>query len=332
MNLIQFVDEAGGRRVGIVRKSEIMPVRQAGTVIQLARRAIAERSRMSDLISLIGVEAALPYGPLLTERRILPPIDHPDIFRCLVTGTGLTHLGSADARDRMHQSAEAADPASLSDSMRMFQLGLKGGKPRTSGPGAQPEWFYKGDGGIVVPPEGDLPMPDFALDGGEEPEIVGIYLTDAAGLPWRVGFALGNEFSDHVMERQNYLNLSHSKLRHCSIGPELLLGELPAALSGESRIRRKGNVIWRDEFLTGEDNMSHAIANLEFHHFKYDLFRRPDTLHFHFFGTATLSFTHGVHTQAGDQFEVEIPEFGAPLRNTLTLIATDTEYGTIAEL
>jgi hypothetical protein len=331
MNLIQFVDEIGSRRVGIVRGREVLPVRGVNTVIELARQAIADNRGIADVISQIGVDEAVLYPPILSEQRILPPIDHPDIFRCLVTGTGLTHLGSADARDRMHQAA-SADPTTLSDSMRMFQLGLKGGKPLGSGPGVQPEWFYKGDGGIVVPPEGDLPMPEFALDGGEEPEIVGVYLTGADGRPWRVGFTLGNEFSDHVMERQNYLNLSHSKLRHCSIGPELLLGELPKALAGESRLLRKDEVVWRRAFLTGEDNMSHAVANLEFHHFKYGLFRRPDTLHLHFLGTATLSFTDGIHTQAGDQFEIEIPEFGLPLRNRLTVAATDAAYGSVVAL
>ena len=85
----------------------------------------------------------------------------------------------------------------------------------------------------------------------------------------RVGFALGNEFSDHVTEKQNYLYLAHSKLRVCATGPELRTGALPRDLKGESRIRRGGKVIWRKPFLTGEDNMSHTIANLEYHHFKY---------------------------------------------------------------
>ena len=33
--------------------------------------------------------------------------------------------------------------------------------------------------------------------------------------------AQGNEFSDHRFEKKNYLNLAGSKLRTCSIGPEL---------------------------------------------------------------------------------------------------------------
>ncbi len=109
------------------------------------------------------------------------------------------------------------------------------------------------------------------------------------GQPWRLGYAIGNEYSDHVMERQNYLYLAHSKLRACAIGPELLLGDLPESVEGESRIWRNGSLLWKKAFVSGEKNMSHTISNLEFHHFKYRQFRRPGDLHVHFFGTATLS-------------------------------------------
>jgi hypothetical protein len=175
-------------------------------------------------------------------------------------------------------------------------------------------------------------LPDFALDGGEEPEIAGIYMIAPDGTPARLGFALGNEYSDHVMERQNYLYLAHSKLRSCAVGPELRTGSLPDDLTGESRIRRDGSVIWRKPFVTGEANMSHAIANLEYHHFKYELFRRPGDIHIHFFGTATLSFADGIKTQPGDIFEIEMAEFGAPLRNRLMPMPAAFSYGGVKEL
>src|SRR5690606_2787187 len=105
---------------------------------------------------------------------------------------------------------------------KMFKWGLEGGKPAAGRIGVAPEWFYKGDGGIVTPPEQAFDMVDFAGDGGDEVELVGLYMIDAEGAPRRVGFALGNEFSDHVLEKRNYLYLAHSKLRPCSFGPELL--------------------------------------------------------------------------------------------------------------
>jgi hypothetical protein len=217
----------------------------------------------------------------------------------------------------MHQTAAETDEASLTDSMKMFNWGVQGGKPKAGEVGVQPEWFYKGDGTCVASPGTPISMPEFSLDGGEEPEISGLYVVAPNGTPCRVGFALGNEFSDHVTERQNYLYLAHSKLRACSYGPELLVGELPQDVSGMSRIVRNESVIWEKPFSSGEANMSHTIANLEHHHFKYTMFRQPGGVHIHFFGTATVSFADGIQTQPGDVFEIESETFGRPLRNTL---------------
>ncbi len=250
----------------------------------------------------------------LSAVKLLSPIDHADPAHLLVSGTGLTHLGSAEGRDKMHKASAAGQ---ATDSMRMFLEGLAGGKPDGDAPGQQPEWFYKGDGSILVAPGAPLTMPDFAQDGGEEPEIAGVYIIDAAGTPVRLGFVLGNEFSDHVTERHNYLWLAHSKLRQAALGPELLLGELPTSVRGTSRILRDGKLLWEKAFLSGEANMSHSIANLEHHHFKYAQFRRAGDLHVHFFGTATLSFGDGVATQDGDVFEIEADAFTLPVRNPL---------------
>ena len=95
------------------------------------------------------------------------------------------------------------------------------------------------------------------------------------------------------------------------------MGDLPDDVRGVSRIRRGGAVLWQGEFLSGEANMSHSIANLEHHHFKYRMFRRPGDIHAHVFGTATLSFAAGVRTEPGDVFEIEAAGFGRPLRNPL---------------
>ena len=133
------------------------------------------------------------------------------------------------------------------------------------------------DGAVVieVAPGAALEAPGFAEDGGEEPEIAGLYLIGPDGTPHRIGWSLGNEFSDHVTERVNYLWLAHSKLRVASFGPEILVGPLPEDLRGYSRILRKDKVIWEKPFLSGEANMSHSFANLEHHHFKYPIFRQP---------------------------------------------------------
>lgn len=161
-------------------------------------------------------------------------------------------------------------------------------------------------------------MPGFAQDGGEEPELAGIYLIGPDGTPWRLGICLANEFSDHVTERHNYLWLAHSKLRQAALGPELLVGAVPGDVRGTSRILRDGATLWEKPFLSGEANMSHTLANLEHHHFKYPLFRTPGDVHVHFFGTATLSFSDGIRTAPGDVFEIEAAPFTLPLRNPLS--------------
>jgi hypothetical protein len=203
----------------------------------------------------------------------------------------------------------------------MFLMGVEGGKPKPGETGVQPEWFYKGDGSQLKATGEDLVSPAFALDGGEEPELAGIYLIGEDGTPYRLGFCLANEFSDHVTEKGNYLWLAHSKLREAALGPELLIGELPAHVEGTSRVRRGNEVIFEKPFLSGEANMSHTIANLEHHNFKYDLFRRPGDLHVHFFGTATLSFSENVKTEAGDVFEISAAPFRLTLVNRLALAA-----------
>jgi hypothetical protein len=312
--LVQLRSADGERMVGVTRAGETYRVRDATSIYALAEQAIKTQVTLEQLLSRLGVAEPLNLAEFLARKLILAPIDHADSAHLWLTGTGLTHLGSADARDRMHAKAHSAD---ASDSMKMFRMGLEGGKNSAAAPGVQPEWFYKGDGRSLVAPEAPLAAPQFALDGGEEPEIAGIYLIGPEGSPFRVGFALANEFSDHVMERQNYLYLAHSKLRPASIGPELLLGELPADIHGKARIRRAGQILWEKTFLTGEDNMSHYVRNLEHHHFKYELFRRPGDVHVHFFGTATLSFSDGIKARDGDVFEIEAPPFGLPLRNPL---------------
>ena len=296
---------SGERLVAATDGSTAWRVSGATTVLSLAENAIASKSTLAAVVEAAGRGEDIDLADALNRGSVLAPVDHPDSARVFLTGTGLTHLGSADARDRMHAKAHSAD---ASDSMKMFRMGLEGGKPEGNRIGVQPEWFYKGDGRSIVAPEKPLPSPRFALDGGEEPEIAGIYVIGADGTPFRLGFTLANEFSDHIMERMNYLYLAHSKLRAASLGPELLLGELPADIRGTARIRRAGKAIWEKPFLTGEANMSHHLRNLEHHHFKYALFRRPGDLHVHFFGTATLSFADHVKAQDGDVFEIEAPE------------------------
>ena len=315
LSLIQFRASDGARGVAAIRDgAQPRVVRGAATTLELAQRALAGGVSLAAAVEAAGLGEALD----LDAVALLAPIDHPDSAHLLLTGTGLTHLGSAEGRDKMHRALN--DKTELTDSMKMFLMGVEGGKP-TEGAGAQPEWFYKGDGSSLVAPGAPIQSPDFALDAGEEPEIAGIYLIADDGAPVRLGYALANEFSDHVTERGNYLWLAHSKLRQAALGPELLVGELPKHVEGTSRIVRDGKTLWEKPFVSGEANMSHSIANLEHHHFKYPLFRRSGDVHVHFFGTATLSFSDDVRTQEGDIFEISAAPFTLPVRNPIVRAA-----------
>ena len=162
------------------------------SVYELANTAIAAGHGIQAEVEKRGLGAAVD----LTKATFDLPVSHPDPAHLHLTGTGLTHLGSASARDAMH--AKLAGAESLTDSMKMFRMGLEGGRPEAGQVGAQPEWFYKGNGHAAVAPGETLEAPGFAEDGGEEPEIAGIYLIGPDGTPHRIGWALGNEFSDHI--------------------------------------------------------------------------------------------------------------------------------------
>ncbi|WP_271299492.1 AraD1 family protein [Sphingomonas sp. CV7422] len=305
----------GSRRV-LFAEAAAHVVSGVATTRELAALAIAEGVTLAEAARARRSDETVDLAAALADGTLLPAIDHDDNARLMLAGTGLTHLGSAAGRDAMHKAAAAG---TQTDSMRLFLEGMDGGRPAAGAVGAQPEWFYKGDGQSLIAPGAPLTSPAFAQDGGEEPELAGIYLIGDDGTPFRLGIALANEFSDHVTERHNYLWLAHSKLRVAALGAELLLGEPPADIRGTSRIERDGETLWEKPFLTGEANMSHTLANLEHHHFKYAAFRRPGDIHVHFFGTATLSCADGVQTQAGDVFAIEAAPFTLPLRNPLAL-------------
>ncbi len=233
------------------------------------------------------------------------------------------------SRDQMHaaQKEGRSSPSPITakdvsatpktDSARMFELGVQGGKPRPGARGTSPEWFYKGDGGILRGHRDALDIPAFALDGGEEPEIVGCYVIDPSGQPRRLGFALGNEWSDHATEAINYLYLAPSKLRTCAIGPTLNTDCDFQDIPLRCTVEREGRTIYDSgELRTGEKWMCHSLRNLEDHHFKYAQHRRPGDIHLHFFGTSKLSHkTRDWRFQAGDEIRIESPLFSAALVN-----------------
>jgi len=319
ISIVQL-ENAGARRIALVRENRLHLLPDYSSLYALALAAIEKNQTIAALVETLGADEELDYDAVYggaSEWRILPAFDHPDkAARCLVTGTGLTHIASARNRDAMHEkSGAAAQP--LTDSMKMFQWGVEGGKPAAGEIGVAPEWFYKGTGEILRAHNQPLEIPPYAEGGGEEPEIAGLYLIAPNGIPYRVGYATANEFSDHPLEERNYLYLAPSKLRHASIGPEAIIGAELDDVRGEVALERDEKTFWSAQIATGETNMCHAIANLEHHHFKYAAHRGPGDAHVHFFGADAFSFGAGVRAQDGDIAVVSWEGLGRPLRNPI---------------
>ena len=360
MRLVQL-QHGSTRRVARVEEPSLVLLTGTTSVLELANEAIETRVPLTTLVDRRVTSERLEYDPIYTGSspwRLLVPIDHPEPARCMVSGTGLTHYGSAVSRDAMHTHASVTEPGErgpqrgsrvgvpegvpasgasipggrdprtkeeLTDSMRMFRLGIERGRPEKGECGAAPEWFYKGNGTALRATGEVLQVPGYAEDGGDEAEVAGVYTIDRDGRPRRIGMAAGNEFSDHKFEKRNYLNLAGSKLRDCALGPELVIDGDFDRVPGRVSIERLGRVIWQRDIVTGKQAMCHSIANIEHHHFKFEAHRRPGDVHVHFYGADSLSFADGVQLEEGDVMIVQFDGFGRPLRNAVSMAARLSE-------
>ena len=327
VHLVQ-IGNGTSRRVALVEEPGLRCLEKVQSVYALAKECAASGAKLDERALDLARGESLAYDPVFSGTsawHLLPPIDVPGgPSRLMVSGTGLTHLGSAKDRQVMHlaeaANTEAANAEALNDSMRMFQWGVQGGRPAPGEIGIAPEWFYKGNGSVLRGPFEPLIVPAYGEDGGEEAEIAGVYLIGEDGTPCRIGMTVGNEFSDHKFEKRNYLNLAGSKLRTCSVGPELVVGAQFQAVSGEVRIVRGAETIWSKAVETGEQNMCHSLANMEHHHFKFVGHRQPGDVHVHYFGAHSLSFGAGIALEDGDWMEVQFQGFGRALRNPVGVL------------
>ena len=319
IRLVQLNHISEGRKVALVEEPFLRLLSDTGSVYELALDALQLQKDIITLIDSRLSEIRIDYNAIYngeSEWKLLPSFDHPDnpLF-CLVSGTGLTHKNSALNRQMMHVSAENKP----TDSMQIYQWGIEGGSPEKGKIGVQPEWFYKGSGAVLRAHATSLHIPPYGNDGGEEPELAGIYIVDKTGEPFRIGFTTANEFSDHVMEKKNYLYLAPSKLRECAIGPELVIDADFSDFTGKVSVTRKDQLLWSADIKTGENNMCHNLANLEYHHFKYAGHRIPYQAHVHFFGADAFSFGNQVKLEEGDVMSVYWEGMGRALQNSLEI-------------
>ena len=312
MRLVQIIDNQGQRRVAKVDGASLVLLSGVASMRDLALTAITNTVTIEALVGELLSAETLDYDNVQDSGRMLLPIDHDDPYRMFITGTGLTHIGSATLRSNMH----GEDPAQgMTDSAKLFRAGLEHGKPPTGAIGVEPEWFFKGTGLDALRSGEPLIAPFHGATIGEEAELAGVYINGPDGTPHRIGFTLANDVSDHAFEQRNYMYIAASKLRPCPIGPELFIGNLPDSVNGTVRVKRADVTIWESPFASGEANMSHSITNLEYHHFKAASARRPGDVHLHLFGCDASSGAAGVVIQDGDIFEIDAAIMGRPLRN-----------------
>ena len=326
LHLVQ-ISKGALRRVAVVEEPYLRCLTEVQSVYELAQQCLRLGIQLKEQIHALEHGEVLDYDAIYSgssDWKLLAPIDVPkNPSRLTIAGTGLTHLGSAKERQAMHITDVSKLAETVTDSMRMFQWGIEGGRPADRAIGIAPEWFYKGNGVMLRAPFMPLTIPAYAEDGGEEAEVAGIYVIAEDRTPYRIGMAAGNEFSDHQFEKRNYLNLAGSKLRTCSLGPELVVDAPFQAIEGQVRIERGADTMWSKKVATGEENMCHSLANLEHHHFKFEGHRQPGDVHVHFFGAHSLSFGDGIVLQDGDWMEVRYEGFGRALRNPISIEAKD---------
>jgi hypothetical protein len=279
--LVQLDHPGFGRRVALVDGADLHLLGTYRSIYQFAQVTLETGHRLRDILSTDLTGIALDYGPvwsLETEWRFLPSFDHPhETGRCLVSGAGLTHAATGSDRG--------------------------------------PALFYKGSG-LVLCAHGDpLAVPEFAAGGAEEAEVAAVYVVDRAGVPRRVGLTPGNEFCDPAQAEAHPAAHAHSKLRPCSIGPELWLDAAFEEISGAVSVRRGSEPLWSAELLTGNRHTRYPLEEIEASLFRHAGHRRPGDVHIHFLGSPATSYACGVRLQPGDEMMVAWEGFGRPLVN-----------------
>ncbi|SLN73472.1 Fumarylacetoacetate (FAA) hydrolase family protein [Roseovarius albus] len=313
MRLSQLLNEQGQKMVcatdanGISRK-----LAGVSDIRSLAMGVVNSQTNLPAVVNDHLTDEVIDLGAALESGRVLTPIDHPDPAHLLVSGSGLSHKAWVTV-----EPDHGTDESTWPDHYKTLMLGQRGGKPATGNWGAQPEWFFKGNGDIIVPPGRAVEHPFYGDGPGEEAEIAGIYLIGPDKTPFCIGYTLGNEFSDEQMYFKNVYHLAQSKKRHVSLGPELLVGDLPDDIPARISLHRGDRVQWQADFRTGEANMLHSIANIEAHYFKYSEWYIPGDIHVLYLGNAVMSTAQGEVVEDGDVFQLDCEIFGLPLINSV---------------
>lgn len=321
MHLIQFT-ENGTTLVGLVtQNSEVHCLTSAKSLTSIILDSIKSNTPLIKLVNNYLGDRRITLEELINNNKIILPLTHQDPSHIIISGTGLTHLNSALLREKMHHDKED----DLNAAQKIYLKGLRYGKTELSEQDARPEWFYKGNGHILKTTNDTLDVPSYSRNLGEEAELVAVYYIGPDAMPYRIGFTLGNEFSDHALEKENTYYLAQSKIFNCSVGAEIYIGDLPKNVLGNIKILDvNNNIIWENEFHTGSEKIVHSLENLERYLFQNKIFRTPGDIHYFFLGADKISFTDEVHLKQGDKVCITASLFNQPLLNAINIFTQPT--------
>ena len=113
LHLVQLRNADGSRAVAAVTEAGAHLVPGVASTYELANAAIAGGRTLAAQVAAAGRGEPVDLDAALAGGRVLAPIDHRDPAHLLVTGTGLSHLGSAEGRDKMHK--DLSDPSKLTE-------------------------------------------------------------------------------------------------------------------------------------------------------------------------------------------------------------------------
>lgn len=305
--LVQLRHIEEGRRVALVDASgdreQLQLLSTYRSIYSFAQAAIATGVELRELISTDLAGIALDYDPIHagdSEWKLLASFDHPIVpTRCIVSGCANRHGMSHDSAGRADSHGQASESAG--QAARRYA----------------PTLFFKGTGATVRAHNETIRIPGYAKSGAEEAEIVGVYLIDPNRIPRRVGFSLGNEMADPALFDADANLYSHSKLRECAIGPELVLDAAFDSIGGKVSVARGNGDQWSHEIRTGEAHTEFSLAEIEQRLFQHASHRQPGDVHVHFLGGSVSSYAEIGSLTDGDQVTIEFSGMGRPLRNTI---------------
>ncbi len=232
MKLAKYALPSGEAGIGQIVSDQLLPLDLSGGQFRSLYEILEDENPYEAVKILAQADKAIP----LASIRLLPPIDHQEVW-----AAGVTYKRSKTAR--MEESATAASCYDRVYASPRPELFFKATPHRVAGFGdplrirADSQW--------------NVPEPELALVLNSKLDLV--------------GFTIGNDMSSRDIEGDNPLYLPQAKMYNqcCGLGPWITLATgMPAAANiGISlAIRRHNEVVFEGK--TGVDQMARSFENL----------------------------------------------------------------------